>query len=161
MRFSRNSLAAVLTVAALGALAAVAFASGGDNATTAPRPTPETDPPAQTRSADDDGTADQGPGDRPATPVAGADRRGGADDGPNHDVGDDHGGGDNSGPGSSSSGRGGSGAPAGSWSLAPLRAIRTQSRQPTSPGALTTVWVANSPGTDRAAALLAALPSRS
>jgi len=79
MRFSRNTLAALLTIVALGALAAVALASGGHGTTTAPRPTAETDPPAHVVS----------------------------EDGPNHDIGDDHGGGDNRGPGSSSSGHGG------------------------------------------------------
>jgi len=125
MRFSRNSIAAAATIAALGVLAAVALAGGETNTTTAPAPTAETDPPpqvrtevvrrtvhrnagAQTASSDDDGTADQGPGDAPRTPVAPVATATG------HDVGDDHGrhhGGDddhdNSGPGSSSSGHGG------------------------------------------------------
>jgi uncharacterized membrane protein YgcG len=141
MRFSRNSLLALLTVAALGVLAAVALARGGDGTTTPPRPTSDTDPPAQTRAAssDDDGTADQGPGDFPATPRDAAERRHdaddgpnheinndrdgdllddhgrhGDDDGPNHDIGDDHGGeGGNSGPGSSNSGHGGGGGNSG------------------------------------------------
>ena len=124
MRFSRTSIAAALTIVALGALAAVALASGGSGTTTAPAPTAETDPPAQVRtetvhrtvhrnaparsaSADDDGTLDQGPGDAPRTPVAPAqaddrghdfdDDRRGRDD-------DDH---DDSGPGSSHRGHGG------------------------------------------------------
>jgi hypothetical protein len=125
MRFTRTSIAAVATIAALGILTAVALASGGDPTTTAPAPAAETDPPAQVRtetvhrtvhrdaparaaSSDDDGTADQGPGDAPATPVAPA--HDANDDGPNHDLGDDRGGNDdqdNSGPGSQSSGRGG------------------------------------------------------
>jgi hypothetical protein len=132
MRFTRTSIAAAATIAALGILTAVALASGGDPTTTAPAPAADTDPPAQVRtetvhrtvhrdaparaaSSDDDGTADQGPGDAPATPVAPTVRhdanddrggddhdnsgpgsessgRGGDDDGPNHDVGDDHGG---------------------------------------------------------------------
>jgi hypothetical protein len=104
MRFSRNTLAALLTIAALGALAAVALASGGSGTTTAPRPTAETDPPAQTRTVtSDDGTADQGPGDAPATPRARHDR--GDDDGPGHDFEDDHRGGGNRGPGGGGSGR--------------------------------------------------------
>jgi len=147
MRFSRTSIAAAATIAALGILAAVALASGGEQPTTAPAPAAETDPPAQVRtetvrrtvhrdapartaSSDDDGTADQGPGDAPPvpgdevkwvrTPVAPAhdanDDRGG-DRGEDFD--DDRGGhGDNSGPGSTSrggdddgghSGRGGGG----------------------------------------------------
>src|SRR6476660_1524778 len=127
MRFSRTSIAAAVTLAALGLLAAVALASGGTQTTTAPAPTAETDPPAQVRtetvhrtvhrtararsaSTSDDGTLEQGPGDAPRTPVApaqttrhddnggpGSTSRGGDDDGPNHDVGDDHGGDD--GPG--------------------------------------------------------------
>ena len=80
MRSSRNTLAALLTIAALGA---VALASA------------ETDPPAV--SVSDDGTADQRPGDAPATPRARHDR--GGDDGPGHDLGDDHRGGGNPGPG--------------------------------------------------------------
>ena len=125
MRFSRTSIAAALTIVALGALAAVALASGGSETTTAPAPTAETDPPAQVRtetihrtvhrspparaaSSDDDGTLDQGPGDAPRTPVAPAqaDDRGHDfdDDRRGHDDGDDH---DNSGPGSSHSGHGG------------------------------------------------------
>jgi hypothetical protein len=128
MRFTRNTIAAAATIVALGVLAAVALASvGGPSTTTAPAPSAETDPPPEVRtevvrrtvhrdaSTDDDGTADQGPGDAP-----GAGHRHGDDDGPNHDVrddhghdgpnhdvGDDHGGGDdNSGPGSDSSGSG-------------------------------------------------------
>lgn len=122
MRFSRTSIAAAVTIAALGLLAAVALASGGTQTTTAPAPTAETDPPAQVRtetihrtvhrtararsaSSSDDGTLDQGPDDAPRTPVAPAQtaghdnsgpgstsRGGGDDDGPNHDLGDDHGG---------------------------------------------------------------------
>jgi hypothetical protein len=133
MRFTRTSIAAAATIAALGILAAVALASGGEPTTTAPAPAADTDPPAQVRtetvrrtvhrdapavrsaSTDDDGTADQGPGDAPRTPVApahdanddrghdinddhggnsgpGSSSRGGGDDGPNHDLGDDHGG---------------------------------------------------------------------
>jgi hypothetical protein len=114
MRFSRTSIAAAVTIVALGALAAVALASGGNQTTTAPAPTAETDPPAQVRtetvhrtvqrdrsaSSDDDGTVDQGPGDAPRTPVAPAQTT-------RHDVDDDHGDDDTSGPGSSHSGRGG------------------------------------------------------
>jgi hypothetical protein len=133
MRFTRNSIAAALTIAALGILAAVALASGGDPTTSAPAPAADTDPPAKVQtetvrrtvhrdaparsaSSDDDGTADQGPGDAPATPVAptvrhdanddhgnsgpGSTSRGGHDDGPNHDLGDDRGGhGGDDGPG--------------------------------------------------------------
>src|SRR4051794_27678705 len=129
MRFSRTSIAAAVTIAALGLLAAVALASGGSQTTIAPAPTAETDPPAQVRtetvqrtvhrtdrarsaSSSDDGTLDQGPGDAPRAPVApaqaagdtnrgpGSTSRGGSDDGPNHDVGDDHGGhGGDDGPG--------------------------------------------------------------
>jgi hypothetical protein len=127
MRFSRTSIAAAVTIAALGLLAAVALASGGTQTTSAPAPTAETDPPAQVRTetvhrtvhrtaraqsaaSSDDGTLDQGPGDAPRTPVVpaqttrhddnrgpGSTSRGGGDDGPNHDVGDDHGGDDGSG----------------------------------------------------------------
>jgi hypothetical protein len=125
MRFSRTSIAAALTIVALGALAAVALASGGSGTTTAPAPTAETDPPAQVRtetihrtvhrsaaparaaSSDDDGTLDQGPGDAPRTPVAPAqadDRGHDFDDDRRGDDDDDH---DNSGPGSSHSGHGG------------------------------------------------------
>src|SRR3954451_17985486 len=76
MRFSRTSLAAVLTIVALGALAAVALASGGSDRTTAPRPTSETDPPALIAApAGDDGTADQGRGDARATRHDAAERR--------------------------------------------------------------------------------------
>ena len=39
MRFSRTSIAAAVTIAALGLLAAVALASGGTQTTTAPAPT--------------------------------------------------------------------------------------------------------------------------
>ena len=115
MRFSRHSLLVLLTVAALGVLTAVALASAGDTA-------PPTASPA-VASSDDDGTADQGPGDVPATPRDAAERRDddrdrgrhGADDGPRDDMGDDrrhddlednHG---NRGPGSSNSGHGGGG----------------------------------------------------
>jgi hypothetical protein len=114
MRFSRTSIAAAVTITALGLLAAVALASGGTQTTTAPAPTAETDPPAQVRtetvhrtvhrnaaartaSSDDDGTLDQGPGDAPRTPVAPAQAV-------RHDAGDDRGGGDNRGPGSTSRG---------------------------------------------------------
>ena len=114
MRFSRTSIAAAVTIAALGALAAVALASGGTQTTTAPAPTAETDPPAQVRtetvhrtvhrtaparsaSSDDDGTLDQGPGDAPRTPVAPAQTTTSG-----HDADDD-----NRGPGSPNSGRGG------------------------------------------------------
>jgi hypothetical protein len=136
MRFTRTSIAAAATIAALGILAAVALASGGEQTTTAPAPAADTDPPAQVRtetvhrtvhrdaparsaSSDDDGTADQGPGDAPATPVAPAhdanDDRG--HDGPNHDLNDDHGGdrhggdddGGHSGHGGGHSGHGGGG----------------------------------------------------
>jgi hypothetical protein len=116
MRFTRTSIAAAVTIAALGVLAAVALASSGSQPTTAPAPTAETDPPAQVRteivhrtvhrtaparsaSADDDGTLDQGPGDAPRTPVQGAVRHDAGDDGRGHDG--------DGGPGSSHSGHGG------------------------------------------------------
>ncbi len=105
MRFTRTTIAAAATIAALGVLAAVALASGGEQTTSAPAPAAETDPPAQVRTetvhrdaaarsaSSDDGTLDQGPGDAPATPVAPTLR---------HDANDDRG---DSGPGSQSSGR--------------------------------------------------------
>ncbi|HET8758692.1 MAG TPA: hypothetical protein VFM58_21930 [Solirubrobacteraceae bacterium] len=104
--FSRSTIAVGAVLAALGGLAAVALASGGDAApTTAPAPSAETDPPVQVRtkvirrtvhvrphaaaaaspSGDDDGTLDQGPGDRPQIPVTAAPPVSG------HDVGDDRG----------------------------------------------------------------------
>jgi hypothetical protein len=105
MRFSRTSIAAAVTIAALGILAAVALASGGSQTTGAPAPTAETDPPAQAPMVtatpspiDDDGTPDRGPGDASATPIS-----------PAHDANDDRGGHENSGPGSQHSGRGGHG----------------------------------------------------
>jgi hypothetical protein len=120
MRFTRTSIAAAATIAALGILAAVALASGGSESTSAPAPAAETDPPAQVRtetirrtvhrqaparaaSSNDDGTADQGPGDAPATPVAPTVRHDAGDD-RGHDDFDDE---DNSGPGSANSGHGG------------------------------------------------------
>jgi uncharacterized membrane protein YgcG len=138
MRFTRQSIAAAATIVALGVLAAVALASGGSEPiTTAPAPTAETDPSPQVRtevvrrtvhrnagaqasSSDDDGTLDQGPGDRPRIPVTAAPSATAT----GHDVGDDHGrhhgrddrddrgdddDHDNSGPGSSSSGHGSGG----------------------------------------------------
>ena len=130
--FSRSTIAVGAVLAALGVLAAVALAAGGDGApTTAPAPSAETDPPVQVRtkvirrtvhvrpkataSSSDDGTLDQGPGDRPQIPVTSAPAAATVS---GHDVGDDHGrhhGGDdddfddhdNGGPGSSSSGHGG------------------------------------------------------
>jgi hypothetical protein len=97
MFLSRTTLAAAATIAALGVLAAVALASGGEETTpAAPAPTAETDPPVEVRtqvvrrtvhkrpktatsgaravssSSSDDGTLDQGPGDRPRIPVAAA-----------------------------------------------------------------------------------------
>jgi hypothetical protein len=97
MFLSRTTLAAAATIAALGVLAAVALASGGEETTpAAPAPTAETDPPVEVRtqvvrrtvhkrprtatsgaraassSGSDDGTLDQGPGDRPRIPVAAA-----------------------------------------------------------------------------------------
>jgi FlaG/FlaF family flagellin (archaellin) len=135
MRSTRTTIAVVAAIAALGALAAVAFASGGEPTPSAPAPAAETDPPAQVQtkvirrtvhvrqrdaarsSSDDDGTLDQGRGDRPQIPVSPA-----APATTGHDVGDDHGrddfddddrfddhGGDdhdNSGPGSDHSGHG-------------------------------------------------------
>jgi hypothetical protein len=100
MRFSRQSIAAAATIAALGVLAAVALAGGETEPTTAPAPTAETDPAPQVRtevirrtvhrtaSSDDDSTADQGPGDAPrtaapapsASPSGNDDRRGRDDD---------------------------------------------------------------------------------
>lgn len=93
MSLSRTTIAPAATIAALGVLAAVALASGGEEPTAAaPAPAAETDPPVEVRtqvirrtihkrpkatasgarasSSDDDGTLDQGPGDRPAIPVA-------------------------------------------------------------------------------------------
>ena len=130
--FSRSTIAVGAVLAALGVLAAVALAAGGDGApTTAPAPSAETDPPVQVRtkvirrtvhvrpkataSSSDDGTLDQGPRDRPQIPVTSAPAAATVS---GHDVGDDHGrhhGGDdddfddhdNGGPGSSSSGHGG------------------------------------------------------
>jgi hypothetical protein len=104
--FSRSTIAVGAVLAALGALAAVALASGGEAApTTAPAPSAETDPPVQVRtkvirrtvhvrpkaaaSSSDDGTLDQGPGDRPQIPVASAPAAVATVSG--HDVGDDHG----------------------------------------------------------------------
>jgi hypothetical protein len=102
--FSRSTIAVGAVLAALGLLAAVALASGGEPAaTTAPAPSADTDPPAQVRtkvirrtvhvrpqasaaSSDDDGTLDQGPGDRPQIPVTSAPATVSG-----HDVGDDHG----------------------------------------------------------------------
>src|SRR6185436_9937815 len=105
--FSRSTIAVGAVLAALGLLAAVALASGGEAApTTAPAPSAETDPPVQVRtkvirrtvhvrpqaaaasssSPDDDGTLDQGPGDRPRIPVTSAPATVSG-----HDVGDDHG----------------------------------------------------------------------
>jgi hypothetical protein len=90
MSFSRTTIATAATIAALGVLATVALASGGEEPTpTAPAPTAETDPPVEVRtqvirrtihkrpkatasSGSDDGTLDQGPGDRPRIPVAAA-----------------------------------------------------------------------------------------
>jgi hypothetical protein len=97
MSLSRTTIATVATIAALGVLAAVALASGGEEPTAAaPAPTAETDPPVEVRtqvvrrtihkrpkaatsgvraassSGGDDGTLDQGPGDRPRIPVAAA-----------------------------------------------------------------------------------------
>jgi len=95
MSLSRTTIATAATIAALGILATVALAAGGEEpATTAPAPTAETDPPVEVRtqvirrtihkrpkaaaaassssSGDDDGTLDQGPGDRPRIPVAAA-----------------------------------------------------------------------------------------
>jgi len=102
---SSSTTAVGAVLAPLGLLAAVPLASGGAAApTTAPAPSAETDPPVQVRtkvirrtvhvrpqaaaasSSDDDGTLDQGPGDRPQIPVASAPA---AVSG--HDVGDDHG----------------------------------------------------------------------
>ena len=101
MRFSRNSIAAIATIAALGILATVALASGGNKPRAPPAPTAETDPPAQVRtetvhrltararrrafgleSTDDDGTADQGPGDAPGTAGSRRTDDGTADQGP-------------------------------------------------------------------------------
>ena len=85
MRFSRSTIAATATIAALGVLAAVALASGGAEAPAPPAPAAETDPPVEVRTetirrtvhrrakaarSDDDGTLDQGPGDAPRIPVA-------------------------------------------------------------------------------------------
>jgi hypothetical protein len=108
--FSRSTIAVGAVLAALGALAAVALASGGEAApTTAPAPSAETDPPVQVRtkvirrtvhvrpqsSADDDGTLDQGPGDRPQIPVTSAPPATSAPAATatvsGHDIGDDHG----------------------------------------------------------------------
>ncbi len=52
MTFSRSSIAAALTILALGLLAAVALAAGGSEpaATTAPAPAAETDPPVEVRT---------------------------------------------------------------------------------------------------------------
>ena len=97
MSLSRATIATVATIAALGVLAAVALASGGAEPTAAaPAPTAETDPPVEVRtqvvrrtihkrpkatasgaraasaSGSDDGTLDQGPGDRPRIPIAAA-----------------------------------------------------------------------------------------
>jgi hypothetical protein len=128
MRSSRTTIAVIAAIAALGALAAVAFAAGGDPTPSAPRPTAETDPPVQVKtqvirrtvqvrrraaSSNDDGTLDQGPGDRPQIPVspgtAPATGHDVGDDHGHHDEFDDHGGDDhdNSGPGSENSGHGG------------------------------------------------------
>ena len=102
--FSRSTLAVGAVLAALGVLAAVALASGSETTpTTAPAPSAETDPPVQVRtkvirrtvhvrpkaSSDDDGTLDQGPGDRPRIPVTSAPAAVATVSG--HDVGDDHG----------------------------------------------------------------------
>ena len=103
--FSRSTIAVGAVLAALGVLAAVALASGNEaTPTTAPAPSAETDPPVQVRtkvirrtvhvrakasSSSDDGTLDQGPGDRPQIPVTSAPAAVAAVSG--HDVGDDHG----------------------------------------------------------------------
>src|SRR5262245_31364142 len=102
--FSRSTIAVGAVLAALGALAAVALASGSEAApTTAPAPSAETDPPVQVRtkvirrtvhvrpqsSSNDDGTLDQGPGDRPQIPVTSVPATAATVSG--HDVGDDHG----------------------------------------------------------------------
>src|SRR5688500_19437611 len=52
MTFSRSSIAAALTILALGLLAALALAAGGSEpaATTAPAPAAETDPPVGVRT---------------------------------------------------------------------------------------------------------------
>ena len=102
--FSRSTIAVGAVLAALGVLAAVALASGSESTpTTAPAPSAETDPPVQVRtkvirrtvhvrpkaSSDDDGTLDQGPGDRPQIPVTSAPAAVATVSG--HDLGDDHG----------------------------------------------------------------------
>ena len=124
--FSRSTIAVGAVLAALGLLAAVALASGGEaTPTTAPAPSAETDPPVQVRtkvirrtvhvrpqaaaasSSDDDGTLDQGPGDRPQIPLTSAPATASGDDHGRHDGDDDDFDDDNSGHGSSNSGHGG------------------------------------------------------
>jgi hypothetical protein len=137
MTFSRSTIAATVTVFALGLLAAVALAAGGSEKPTsaAPAPVAETDPPVDVRTkvirrtihrrpkapaaaaaapasittprsapapagrvsrGNDDGTADQGPGDAPGTAASHDDwdddsGHGGSDD---WDDNSGHGGGD-------------------------------------------------------------------